>query len=169
MTWSFAAAKRDSNCTSSWIPLSAFPYAWQMIDGERTSVDCSLSLQGESGFGFALSGSYDENLPLVIDPLIPYATYLGGLGASASTTAQGIAVDGQGYAYVTGYTESADFPVTSGTFQTIIPSIPSTFIAVFAEDGESLFASTYLGGSEQSISTGIDVDSRIPQLSTDLQ
>jgi uncharacterized repeat protein (TIGR01451 family) len=43
-----------------------------------------------------------------------YSTYLGG---STSTEGNGIAVDGSGNAYVTGFTRSSDFPVTSNAFQ----------------------------------------------------
>ena len=44
-----------------------------------------------------------------------YSTYLGG---SDYDLGQGIAVDGAGSAYVTGYTRSADFPTTAGAFDT---------------------------------------------------
>jgi len=43
-----------------------------------------------------------------------YSSYLGG---SKDDYARGIAVDSAGYAYVTGWTHSDDFPVTSGTLQ----------------------------------------------------
>ena len=46
-----------------------------------------------------------------------YSTYLGGNGNRR--TATGIAVDGAGNAYVTGYTTSTNFPTTHGAFQTV--------------------------------------------------
>lgn len=53
--------------------------------------------------------AYHARYPLLIDPVVLlYSTYLGG---SSSDFGYGIAVDGAGQAYVTGYTSSADFPL----------------------------------------------------------
>ncbi len=61
------------------------------------------------------SRRYDRRYPLVIDPGLLYSTYLGGGGGDLG---HGIAVDGAGSAYLTGYTDSADFPTTAGAFDT---------------------------------------------------
>ncbi len=53
-----------------------------------------------------------------IDPAgthFDYVTYLGGFGRDE---ARGIAVDAGGNAYVTGFTESGDFPTTAGAYRT---------------------------------------------------
>ena len=64
-------------------------------------------------YGFEVGG-YDPSLPLVLDPAI--LVYCGYIGGSSYDYANGIAVDGAGNAYVTGYTSSAEstFPVTLG-------------------------------------------------------
>jgi hypothetical protein len=52
--------------------------------------------------------SYDVTKPLIIDPVLSYSTYLGG---SNSEFGSGIAVDASGNAYVTGATNSPNFPI----------------------------------------------------------
>ncbi|KFI35488.1 hypothetical protein HY00_04730 [Peptococcaceae bacterium SCADC1_2_3] len=89
----------------------AKPYLYQEIAGEKVTVEGSFALAGEekTAYGFAVA-AYDSRYPLVIDPLV-YSTYLGGSGDDRGS---GIAVDGSGCAYVTGYTNSANFPTITG-------------------------------------------------------
>jgi Beta-propeller repeat len=73
-----------------------------------------------------------------------FSTYLGG---SVEDTISGIAVDVRHHAYVTGFTQSTDFPVKN-PFQATNNSLNgSAFVTKFNVDGDSLVYSTYLGGS----------------------
>ena len=83
-----------------------------------------------------------------------YSTYLGG---SISESCLGIALDTQGHAYVTGTTESANFPVTPGAFQTTFNG-QEAFITKLAIDGSSLVYSTFLGGSDIDYGYSIALD-----------
>ncbi len=84
-----------------------------------------------------------------------YSTYLGGSGfAIYGDGGYGIAADSTGFAYVTGNTESTDFP-TLNAFQSACPFVPTTCAAGFvaklnpsASGAASLVYSTYLGGSD---------------------
>jgi hypothetical protein len=90
-----------------------------------------------------------------------YSTYLGGSGQD---TGYGIAVSSSGNAYVTGYTQSTDFPTTSGSFQTSHSfscnawACGSTAFVTKLSIAGSLVYSTYLGGSGSDEGHGIAVD-----------
>ncbi len=84
-----------------------------------------------------------------------YSTYLGG---NDFERGNGITVDSQGCAYVTGRTDSSNFPVKN-PYQTDQPG-GDAFIIKLSHDGSSLVYSTYLGGNGNDASNGITVDSQ---------
>jgi hypothetical protein len=89
-----------------------------------------------------------------------YSTFLGG-GRVLNTTddwGEGIAVDSQGSAYVTGYTYSQDFPVTPGAYDASNNDSLDAFVTKFSPDGASLVYSTFLGGYNREQGQGIAVD-----------
>ena len=53
------------------------------------------------------------------------------LGGSSSDYGYSIAIDTSGNIYVSGYTESSDFPITSGTYQTSYKTYPEAFVSKF--------------------------------------
>ncbi len=71
-----------------------------------------------------------------------YSTYFGG---TASDRASGLTIDGNGNAYVSGYTYSTGFPVLNG-YQEDINGLTEGYIAKFSSTGQLVF-STLLGGS----------------------
>jgi len=97
---------------------------------------------------------YDKNLPLIIDPILIYSTYLGGSGGDLGSS---IAVDGSGNAYVTGYTYSTDFP-TQNPFQRTLRGRQDVFVTKLNPSGNALVYSTYLGGSGDDTANSIAVD-----------
>ena len=84
-----------------------------------------------------------------------YSTYLGG---SSSGTGDGIAVDGAGSAYVTGFTGSTDFPTTAGAAQTTHAGVFDAFVTKLDAAGSGLVYSTYLGGNGSDAGLDIAVD-----------
>ncbi len=83
-----------------------------------------------------------------------YSTYLGGSG---SDFGQAIAVDAAGSAYVTGYTESTNFP-TQSAYQPASGGYSDVFVTKLTPAGNALAYSTYLGGSGTDVASGIAVD-----------
>src|SRR6185437_812056 len=98
---------------------------------------------------------------------LDYSTYLDG---SFESIGNGIAVDSTFHAYVTGSTESADFPTTPGAFQRVlkaqvIPGDPhdthqsNAFVTKFSANGQTLVYSTFLGGTGNDVADAIALDS----------
>ena len=129
------------------------PIVYQEINGQRKQIESRYELKGAGGIGFAVS-EYNSQLPLVIDPVLVYSTYLGGSGADAGNQ---IAVDAAGSAYITGETESANFP-TVDPFQTIHAQ-KDAFVTKFNSTGSAVIYSTYLGGISSDEGHDIAVDS----------
>ncbi len=85
-----------------------------------------------------------------------YGTYLGGSSGESSGS---ITLDSAGYAYLTGRTESSDFPVTSGIFDTTLNGTSDAFLAKLGPTGDTLFYSTFLGGGGAEYGVSVAVDS----------
>ncbi len=89
-----------------------------------------------------------------------YSTYVGGIG---NDNPLGIAVDGNGSAYVTGWTTSVNFPVVNA-FQTkfggldIPVGTDDVFVFKLNPAGTGLDYSTYIGGTGSDEGTRIAVD-----------
>ena len=149
------------------------PIAYQLSDaGRQTPVSARYRLNG-SAVRFEL-GAYDHSKQLIIDPVLSYFSYLGGsgydvagvatpTGSPYNTSGQAAAIDSAGDLYVTGYTESTNFPVKAA-YETAPAKLqggtpPSAFVTKFAPDGKSVIFSTYLGGtvgSDQAASIAVD-------------
>ena len=132
------------------------PIVYQIIDGGKRIVDARYAIAGGK-VRFRL-GKYDHSQTLVIDPVFTYLTYLGGSGAdqiggsqvvggTGNPSSQALAIDSAGDVYVTGMTESVDFPVANAYQGASKTNIWTAFVSALNPSGTALLYSTYLGGS----------------------
>ncbi|HVG29617.1 MAG TPA: SBBP repeat-containing protein [Pyrinomonadaceae bacterium] len=129
------------------------PLVYQSIGGGRREVSARYTIDARREIGFAL-GDYDRGRPLVIDPVLSYATFLGGSG---DEQANAVAVDANGNAYITGQTGSANFPVASPA-QGARAAGTDAFVSKLNPAGTALVYSTYLGGGGADLGFGIAAD-----------
>ena len=124
------------------------------MDGRRVPVVASSFGNADGTFGFKL-GEFDQSRALVIDPVLEFSAFLGGSNGGDSGSA--IAVDSSGSIYLAGNTYSADFPVSSGAFDTS-PDGDELFVVKLNPSATAIEYSTMLGGSGGDFVTGMGVD-----------
>jgi hypothetical protein len=133
------------------------PFAFQWIDGVQQRVEANFVLDGDL-LAFDV-GDYDRELPLTIDPIFAYASYIGG---SAEDRASDVTVNAAGEAYITGVTRSTNFPMVNA-IQPTKGAGSDAFLVKLSADGSTALISTYLGGAhdEQGSAIALDGDSNI--------
>lgn len=136
------------------------PKCYQKIDGRQVDIGAEFKLgrrtNGEFTYGFSINKKYDPNLPVIIDPEIIYSSFLGGSGTDVGRK---IAVDQDGCVYITGATNSVDFPVRNG----FDPSFNINYDAFVTKISRipTIVYSSYLGGRGLDGGNSIDMGSDI--------
>jgi len=110
-------------------------------------------------------GAYDHSRRLVIDPVLAYATYMGGVADDQITVSR---LDAEGRLYVAGSTATSSAPMiaTPGAYDQSITGQADVFLAIIDTTGSlsgsqyGLLYLTYLGGSANDIPTGLQLDSQ---------
>jgi uncharacterized repeat protein (TIGR01451 family) len=139
--------------------IEAAPYIYQETTQGRQEIPGRYIMREAGPATVVISFDipvYDPDLPLVIDPILGFSTYLGGSG---SDSGEDIAVDGSGRIYVVGSTPSQDFPITNGAIDSTLGGNNDVFLTQIIRAGEvyTYGFSTYLGGSQDDFGSGIAV------------
>jgi len=109
-------------------------------------------------FDTIYNGSYDDAFVVKVNPSATGLAYASFLGGSSSERGEGIAVDGDGAVYVTGYTKSSDFPTTPGALDTTLNGYGDTFVFKVNPSKTGLAYASFLGGYKIDSGGGIAVD-----------
>ena len=149
------------------------PIVYQERDGARQSVNGRYVIQAHNRVAFEIA-QYDTRKPLIIDPVLTFATYLGspsgnlqGLSAAAGdATYPAVAVDSYGNAYLTGWNggSAAEFPLNIGSVTLSAPQGGTggggteVFVVKMNSTGTALAYSVVFGGGGTALGGGIAVD-----------
>ena len=147
------------------------PVSYQDIGGQRVNVSVRYAVTSPESARL-VTGLYNPAYPLIIDPKLDYSTFYGGTSNDGGlrTSLRGeieqrdsVTVDTNGNAYVTGYTQSHDFRVTSGVYQTTAGGLGNAtdqdaFVLKLNPAGSSPVWATYLGGLGDDAGDAIAVD-----------
>ena len=139
------------------------PVAYQNAANGRVPVACRYVIRQSGEVALAL-GAYDRNRELIIDPVLRYASYMGGTLNDGVTS---IKVDAAGSVYMTGFTASSNFPAKGGSQNSYGGSnseqrqgqFGDAFVAKLNPAGTAVVYATYLGGSGEDLATSIAIDS----------
>ena len=124
------------------------------VTGTTSSRDFPTANAIQPTFGGGLGDAYVTKFKADGSTLV-YSTFLGG---SDNDRGEAIAVDSSGNAYVTGSTQSPDFP-TANAIQPVIGANGDAFVTKLNPTGSALIYSTFLGGNGFDDGRGIAVDS----------
>ncbi len=124
------------------------------ITGNTDSIDFPVLGAVQATKGGLIDAFVSEINPT--GTALVYSTYLGGTG---DDTANGIAIDSTGNAYITGNAKSVDFPLVT-PIQSLLADTTwgDVFITKIASGGASISYSTYLGGTLWDAGNAITVD-----------
>lgn len=135
--------------------IELMPFAYQYIDNQRKSVNVQYQLKGNQ-VSFKVSGKYDNQYPLVIDPTIVFATLSGSRADNWGFTAT---YDAQGNFYGGGIVFDVGYPVSAGAYDNSFNGKGWDMgITKFNAQGSRIIYSTYIGGAGEDQPHSLFVD-----------
>jgi hypothetical protein len=130
------------------------PVTWNVQpDGSRWPVDAGFRLLGDGVFGFEAPDA-DPDAPLVVDPTLQWATFLGGGNIDYVFDS---ATCPEGRLVTAGFTASSDYPTTLGSYDQSLSGSRDVFVTALEPDGASLAFSTLIGGFGNDEGRAVDV------------
>ena len=145
---------RRAGRSGRWTKLAKHTIMYQVQGGRLEGVKGSWVLKGRKQAGYFVA-DYDRRRELVIDPLI-FSTYYGG---TLNDPGNGITINGAGNCYITGDTDSVNFPTTAGAVQPAFGGGGNdVFVLKLNPTGTAVLYATYLGGNTGDSGNAIAVD-----------
>ncbi len=130
------------------------PYAYQIINNQQEAIACNYILTNNT-ITFQFPEGYNEQLPLIIDPVVVGATLSGSSTTNYGHTAT---FDNAGNIYAGGIAFGDGYPTTTGAFQENYGGAVDIGMSKYNADASDLIYATYIGGSESDYPHSIIVD-----------
>ncbi|MGE0561682.1 MAG: PKD domain-containing protein [Flavobacteriales bacterium] len=124
------------------------PYAYQTINNIKVEVPCEFVLRNNT-LSFKITSKYNPNIPLIIDPILIFASYSGSTADNFGMTAT-YGYDGSLFAGGTAF--NVGYPTTLGAYDPSFNGVPGggitdVVITRYDSTGTNLIYSTYIGGN----------------------
>ncbi|MBS1830399.1 MAG: SBBP repeat-containing protein [Acidobacteria bacterium] len=132
------------------------PAAWQIDNGSKRLVGASFQIGSNGEVGFALD-SYDPALPLVIDPVIGFGTYVGGNSIDGVT---GVALDTLGRPVVVGQTNGF-WSTGTPSYGAIANGVTQAFFCKLNESGSAIVFCGFFGTDTNASNVVLDAANQI--------
>lgn len=139
--------------TGNSIAVDANGITYVVGNTDSTDFPTQNPVQSSNGGGTISSDAFVLALNANGNGLV-YSTYLGGTGLD---TADAVAIDSTGNVYVTGMTTSSDFP-TNEAYDSTLDGLSDAFVTKLNSSGSAWVYSTYLGGNDKDLGSGIAVE-----------
>ncbi len=120
------------------------PVSWEVMATGRRPVASRFELVGDRRYRIAVD-RVDARLPLVVDPGLEWATFL---GAAAFDAPVAMKLDDAGRIYFAGFVQNGDFPTTPGALEpTALGGTYDWIVGSLDATGTTLRWATHLGGA----------------------
>ncbi len=129
------------------------PIIFQTENFSKIKIEGGYKIDG-SNIGFKIN-KFDPSLRLTIDPIVSFSTFYCGSGTDIITK---MFIDNDGFIYITGETNSPNFPVTNAIQQIRGGGWSDCFIAKLNKNATEIIFSTFFGGSNTESAYDIKVD-----------
>ena len=133
------------------------PVIYQQSGDARQPISGGYVLTADNRVTFEI-GDYDASRELVIDPIVAFASYLGG---GDLDDANDVTVDAAGNVYLAGDTESEDFPASGNLGSNgLFNGDTAAFVVKLSPDGAAQLYSTLIDGRKFDSAIGLKVDAQ---------
>lgn len=131
-------------------------YSYQNINNKKQAIQSFFKKLNPQTFAVAL-GTYDNSKLLIIDPLV-YSTFIGGISDDYGI---GIKADAFNAVYVSGYTNSTNYPTISGAYSMVKYNYYDAFVTKLNSNLNTLTYSTFIGGANDDILFDLTIDTSL--------